>query len=409
MHGVVRDAPGRALDQPGNAQSLTADAHTLYMRTVKRCALAAGRDMSDRRSTYACDRSAVRSASARPSARQLAAIRTVVNWYFETHFRRPLDPGVTQMFSDSTRVGAFAADPQALAAGRGDALFRALIVAVMFQRRQDKQVTRILRGISAKDARELTSPRALTRLADNCGCRHARTTGGLRVDCDLTKHPETRLGICGANPTIACAPKRHTVLLKRYGHFGKVPTSAALLLREAGAQDLTSLLERAGATAQGKTAKSRALVGALSGAWRVSEKIASMFLSAVFNPDYASGAQRREDIDWRHFVVIDSNVDLFLQSIGYRGLWTYTARRDFLRQASRMTRLTAFRHDVQRDNPRIVQQAMYLFMSAANRRAISYDCAHSPGACVRCPMVLKRRCPVRQTRSIAPRRKRAQW
>ena len=29
------------------------------------------------------------------------------------------------------------------------------------------------------------------------------------------------LGACSANPDTACHLKRHTVLLKRYGHFGK--------------------------------------------------------------------------------------------------------------------------------------------------------------------------------------------
>ena len=56
-----------------------------------------------------------------------------------------------------------------------------------------------------------------------------------------------------------------------------------------------------------------ALERELSRAWRVNQKIASMFLSMVTNPDLSRGvAPWTRGIDWTYYVVVDSNVDLFL-------------------------------------------------------------------------------------------------
>ena len=80
-------------------------------------------------------------------------------------------------------------------------------------------------------------------------------------------------------------------------------------------------------------------------------------LSGVSNPDLARGlAPWTDGLDWRRFVVVDSNVDHFLASIGY---------------------------------------TMFVFMSASNRRAPPNDCMRAtPPAWPRCPAVLRRRCAV---------------
>lgn len=123
-----------------------------------------------------------------------------------------------------------------------------------------------------------------------------------------------------------------------------------------------------------------------------------MFLSIVSNPDLTPGVRPWRDVDWRHFVVIDSNVDLYLGALGYRGGKSYAARRAFVRSLSSRIDLTELRPGMRRDNPRLVQQAMYLFMSAANRRAIPGDCMHlGAEACRRCDRALSRICPVRAT------------
>lgn len=175
-----------------------------------------------------------------------------------------------------------------------------------------------------------------------------------------------------------------------------MPTSAALVLRESGAGDLRGLYERALRGRRTLADRSAALEADLSRAWRISQKIACMFLSAVSNPDLARGlAPWTDGLDWRRFVVVDSNVDLFLASIGYTGGSSYDARRDFVRAVAAEIDLRAESAKVRADNPRIVQQAMFVFMSASNRRASPNDCMRAaPPACSECPAALRRRCAV---------------
>jgi len=331
-----------------------------------------------------------------PRAKQIAATKAVVKWYLANHFGRPTDPGVVEMFCDTTRVGAFAVDRRALRVGRGDALFRLLVATAMFQRRQDVQILRILQGMSSTDADEIGDAARLLDMVDAGTCEHMRTTTAIVEECDLTKHPRTRLGCCSANPRVACHLKRHTVLLKRYGHFGKVPTSIALMVREAGVKDLAALHRKVVADERDPLLRAQALERELSRAWRVNQKIASMFLSLVSNPDLSRGlAPWGRGLDWTYFVVIDSNVDLFLASIGYSGSGTYDARREYVRAIASEIDLCEFDSTLHAFNPRLVQQAMYLFMSAANRRAAEGDCVHlAPSACSTCPRVLRTRCPV---------------
>jgi hypothetical protein len=331
-----------------------------------------------------------------PTARQMRVLRAAVRWYLDTHHGTSDDPGLAGTFCDATRVGRFAVDLQAVVEHDGPTLFRLLVATAMFQRQRDQQVTAILRSIAAEDVEEIGSAPRLLQLADSCGCEYARGVEPLRLRCDLTKDASKK-GTCATRPEIACAPKRHTVLLRRYGHFGKVPTSAALAIREVGARDIPDMLTRTRASTRGRVARARALVATLSRSWRINEKIASMFLSLIANPDLTPGVTEWRDVDWRHFIVIDSNVDLFLHAIGYRGRATYDARRGFIRAASRQINLRQFGRGFRKDNPRIVQQALFVFMSASNRRAMRRDCMHlGPKACVSCPKDLSRICPVRK-------------
>lgn len=301
------------------------------------------------------------------------------------------------MFFTRARVGAFAVRGRAFACGEPRTLFRVLVATAMFQRRQDVQILRILRGISRRDAFELTSARRLLSLADRTRCASLRSTTRLKDDCDLAKDPRSGVGTCGRNPRVRCALKRHTVLLKRYGHFGKVPTSIALSIREHGATDLGDLHAQVMRSTTDGRQRAVALEAALCRAWRVNQKIANMFLSMVSNPDLGGRAPWASSVDWTYFVVVDSNVDLFLSSIGYDGSLAYDARRAFIEALSRRIDLVAKGARLHAFNPRVVQQAMYLFMSAANRRAAGGDC-RSAAACASCAPLLKSRCPLRWRR-----------
>jgi hypothetical protein len=330
-----------------------------------------------------------------PSPAQVRATRAVTQWYLARHFRRPDDAGTPRMFTDPERVGSFAVTEGGLRSGDDASLFRLLVATAMFQRRQDVQILRILRGINEADAMELTTQSALAHLAGG-GCDHSRTNESLLSNCDLTKDAKG-LGACSANPTFPCHLKRHTVLMKRYGHFGKVPTSIALTLAEYSGS-LNALRESVLRAHDEPRARAVALESSLSVAWRVSQKIASMFLSAVTNPDLLESPAWSAGLDWTYYVVIDSNVDLFLASIGYSGPSSYDARRGFVMELAQRIDLRALvgDHSVQQYNPRLVQQAMYLFMSSANRRAISSDCSQEGApACRQCPRAVATRCPLR--------------
>jgi len=303
------------------------------------------------------------------------------------------------MFMDPARVGLFAIDPDDFSRGEPAALFRLLVACAMFQRLRDQQILRILRDMPRDDAAEIGSASRLLVLADASPCSHTRSTTDLRERCDLGKD-ERGAGRCSAAPNIACHLKRHTVAMKRYGHFGKMPTSIALAIRETGADSLDALYRGVLRQHRTRLARAVALESALCAAWRVHRKIASMFLSIVANPDLSDNPPWSDGIDWSYFVVIDSNVDLFLASIGYTGTKTYDARREFVRRLARGIDLRTLDRTLRSFNPRLVQQALYLFMSASNRRIAEDDCVQrAPAMCMECPSALAERCPVTSHRS----------
>jgi hypothetical protein len=308
-------------------------------------------------------------------------------WYLESYFKTSDDVGVPSMFCREDRVGHFAVDAAALAAGDGHALFRLLVTMAMFQRRSDIQIMRVLRGIPESDARVMTDARELLRLSDTGPCELARSLGKIKSRCDLTKDRNTKLGTCGVRPDATCHLKDHTELLKRYGHFGKMPTSAALLLRAHDATSLAQLKDRIWAETTSRHERAKRLETAISNSWRVSEKIATMFLSAITNRDLSGDlAPWADGVDSSRFVVIDSNVDLFLRTVGYAGPMTYQARRSFIQALARRVQLDELHRGLSAYNPRLVQQGLYMFMSVSNRRASAKDCSYAnPPTCGKCP------------------------
>lgn len=323
---------------------------------------------------------------------QVALTTAAVRWYLDRYYGTPDDPGLLPMFCDPRRVGHFAAAPDAVRAGEPRALFRVLVTAAMFQRQRDAQVSAILRGIPPASARELTSAARLNRLAASSGCPHLASAEALDTSCDLTK--VGGVGTCSAQPTRACALKEHTVLLRRYGHFGKMPTSAALVVQESGVRGLRALHAHVCRGSSSPLERAQGLEQQLTRIWRISDKLAAMYLSALTNPDLGGGlAPWTEGIAWTHFVVIDSNVDLFLRALRFEGPWTYSARREFIQRLALRIDLSALGPGLQPYNPRLVQQAMYLFMSSSNRRASAADCSrNAPAACAVCPQALRSCC-----------------
>jgi hypothetical protein len=126
-----------------------------------------------------------------------------------------------------------------------------------------------------------------------------------------------------------------------------------------------------------------------------------MYLSAVSNPDLAPDGEApwTDGLDWTYFVAIDSNVDLALALLGYSGARSYEARRAFVQALARRIDLAALDARLRPYNPRLVQQAFYVFMSSANRRALPGDCMHAgAAACEECPRIVASSFPVRSER-----------
>lgn len=329
-----------------------------------------------------------------PSKKQVDVTRAVVEWYRATHHGTDGDVGMVGTFCTSSTVGEFASSSDALERGDDAELFKLLVTVAMFQRLRDALVMKILRGISSRDASTLTSVNALVRLSRKSSCAHSKTNEALLQSCDLTKDASGN-GCCFAAPTLACHLKDHTVLLKRYGHFGKMPTSAALTV-ERGGGGLSQVRRDVFARTSDPLERAQLLASRLSDIWRVSDKLSAMYLSLICAPHMGLDSPPwQEGVDWTWFVVVDRNVDVFLESIGYGGQGTYDARRGFVRELAAKVDLRAIDAAWPAFHPRLVQQAMFLFMSSSNRRTAANDCSHrGPASCAACPRIRRARCPL---------------
>jgi hypothetical protein len=341
-----------------------------------------------------------RSPGVRPArgfaGRTIELVHLVVEWYLRRYHGTPADLGGPAMFCDPRRMGAFASSANEFSAGRDKAIFKVIVASTLFQRRQDQQVFRILRGLRPKEVNGIVTARHLQRAAGAAGCEHLRSQAALHASCDIEKTAEGHV-TCRAHPTVACSPKTHAIALRRYADFGKLPTSAALLLRERGLAGFGEIYRRLATGPLEPEDRAAALETELTAVWRVSEKIGAMILSALSNPDLgAPPAPWTKGLDWQRWIVVDSNVDKFLAYIGRGGGGPYAERTDLIRTLARFVPLARLKPGLADYNPRIVQQAIYMFMSASNRRASSVDClSGAPNACRKCNRVLRAACPVR--------------
>lgn len=332
----------------------------------------------------------------RPTKKQVQVTEQVVEWYLDNYWLTSADVGAPGTFFDRELVGEFAVSPDAYEAGEPDTLARMLVAVSLFQRLRDQLVLQILRGVTSSQVTELT---ALDQLADSavaasCPARHTLDT--LRMECDLAKDEQGR-GVCGRQQRGSCDLHRHTEILKRYGHFGKVPTSLALAIRASGAHTLPEMLQLTLTRHRTRAQRAEALEAALCAAWRINNKIAAMFLSLVCAPGLSLRQPPwRDGIGWERFILIDSNVDGYLRSIGYSGPGTYDARREYVLALADCIDLRQYSSRLHRFNPRVVQQAIFVFAGRSNRIASSRDCSlQTPPACSECPRALSRLCPVR--------------
>ena len=338
---------------------------------------------------------------ARPSvAAQLAAI---VRWYAAVIHGRHEGAGTLPFYCDPARVGAFAVDPAALAAGTEDAVFQVVVALAMYQSRRDVDIMAIQRTMPRRAALPMLSPYRLRLLVETSRCEHLAGAAAFDAGCDVRRDLAAGRTTCAHRPRTPCHVKDATLAIGRMGDMGMIPTSAWLHVQPAGG--FTGLLARVVAAAPTPAAAADAMVEELAAIRRIGTKLATMIVSALATPALAPGLTPwAPALDGNHLIVVDANVARVIDRLRPRGPRTYRAYATWLRRHARALDLTAIDPAWPRRSPRLVQQALYWFRSRSNRAALGDPCATAATPCAACVPAV---CPFREgadTRSPRARR-----
>ena len=311
-----------------------------------------------------------------------ASISAVVRWYFEEVFAKWEGPGVVPFYCDAERIGHFAIGPRDLASGKEAALFRLFVVMAMFQARRDVVIMDQQREMPREAALSLTSASGFRRRVGSATCEHLASASAFDVGCSVRK---SATGVdCDHHPAAPCHVKEATGLLRRMGDMGKLPTSAWLHIGRTGS--LTRLLADVVEQEPAPQRRAYLLVERLTSIYRVGEKLATMFVSAVSTPALAPGLTPWfPDVDGNELVVVDTNVARAVDALRDPGApKTYGARERWVREQASLLDLRRFNPDVPGYSPRLVQQALYAFCSKSNRAAEGDACAVRSTPCAAC-------------------------
>jgi hypothetical protein len=197
---------------------------------------------------------------------------------------------------------------------------------------------------------------------------------------------------CRHRPGLACHVKDATVLFRRMGDMGKLPTSAWLHVGRAGG--LGRMVEEVVEVVDDPSTRADRLVEKIASVYRVGRKLATMFVSALSVPALAPGLTPWfSEIDGTNLVVVDTHVARAIETLtGGRAGASYEARARWVRRQARDLDLQQFRSDVPRFSARLVQQALYAFCSKSNRVARGDECSlRSCSSCVSklCPFLAR--------------------
>jgi hypothetical protein len=200
---------------------------------------------------------------------------------------------------------------------------------------------------------------------------------------------------CSHRPGRPCHVKTSTVLFHRMGDMGKLPTSAWLHAWKGG--HLTQILATILAQEADPRKRADLLVEKFARVYRVGQKLATMFVSALSTPALAPGLTPWfPEVDGNGLMVIDTNVVRVVDTLREStALKTYEARACWLRAQAAQVDLRQFGPNLPAFSPRLVQQALYSFCSKSNRVARNDACAHLEQACATCITEL---CPFGTTR-----------
>jgi hypothetical protein len=319
-------------------------------------------------------------------------VQRVVRWYFRTTLPASFGLAALPFYCDPARVGSFAVSPAELSRGDEAALFRLFIGLAMFQARRDVVIMAQQRTLRRPIVRQLTSLAALSVAVRRSDCTFLGSADAL-ADCSVRKiHSQVD---CTTHRGAQCHVKEATAAFNRMSDMGKLPSSAWLQVWADGGLERT--LQQVFAATSVPTLRGQLLVAKFGRVHRVGEKLAAMFVSALSTPALAPGLTPwYPGVDGNELVVVDTHVARAADALRPVGApRTYRARAQWVRSIAETIDLRAFRRELPRYSPRIVQEALYSFCSRSNRVAKADPCALAPAPCRACAPQL---CPfVRRT------------
>jgi hypothetical protein len=320
----------------------------------------------------------------------------VARWYFERRVATPLP-----FYCDPSRVGAFAVDPDDLAAGSDAAVFRLFVTLSMYQALRDVVIMRQQQSLPRALMRVVGDLAVVKRSIARHECPMLRTADAFE-GCNVSKVGE--VVDCGTCPGTVCHVKDATVVFKRMGDMGKLPTSAWLLLWKGGVREVLAEVCRAEAS---PTKRAALLVEGFARVHRVGRKLSTMFVSALSTPALAPGLTPWfPEIDGNQLVVVDTNVARAVDALRAPGApMSYDSRERWVREQAARMDLRVFRPELPAYSPRLVQEALYTFGSKSNRVAHGDPCAGRATPCAACtptlcPFVVVKR--ARPTEGVSP-------
>lgn len=301
-------------------------------------------------------------------------------------------------YCDPARIGAFAVRPDDLVARDEAALFRLFVALSMYQALRDVVIMRQQHSLSQASVRVVSDLCLVERSVGSHHCPLLRSDNMFEDGCDVSKVGE--VVDCGTCPGSGCHVKEATVVFKRMGDMGKLPTSAWLRMWKGGG--VGAVVADVCREEASPTKRAALLVERFTRVHRVGRKLATMFVSALSTPALAPGLTPWfPNIDGNELVVVDTNVARAVDALREPGAArTYDARERWVREQAAMIDLREFRRDLPSYSPRFVQQALYAFCSKSNRTAQGDPCARRAKPCVACAPLL---CPfvVRETSSVS--------
>ena len=323
-------------------------------------------------------------------------VAEVVRWYFDEGRVEGLP-----FYCDPIRIGAFAIEPDELAAGTDAAVFRLFVTLSMYQALRDVVIMRQQRSLPRASMRVVADVATVKRSIARHACSTLGSVDAFEERCDVVKDGDDI--DCGTCPGESCHVKDATRVFNRMGDMGKLPTSAWLRLWRG--DGVKALLDAVSLAEPSPTKRAALLVERFAAVHRVGRKLATMFVSALSTPALAPGLTPWfPEVDGNELVVIDTNVARAVDVLRAPGAAkTYDARERWVREQAAKLDLRALRPNLPAYSPRLVQEALYAFCSKSNRVARRDVCAGRAPPCAACAPAL---CPFtspteRQTRGAS--------